>query len=95
MNLELLKEKNLLMYEDAVETGAKNLDNMMQVLARAQEEIQRYKEQYEKEESAESKAKILSWAVNYMASNILGNARFDILVSIAAELMKYNISTKE
>ena len=77
---------NQLQYENNDQRGAECFDHVIDTLRRAVLEVERYKDDYKNQANAKDKADRLSWAVNHMASNVLGNCRLDIMVLVASEL---------
>ena len=55
-------------------------------LERAMRELDRYLDRYEQAESTQDMINNLNWAINELASNILGNARLDMLAHAQAKL---------
>ena len=49
-------------------------------------ELDRYLDRYEQAESTQDMINNLNWAINELASNILGNARLDMLAHAQAKL---------
>ncbi len=68
------------------EDGREALATARKALERALREIDKYTEWYEQAESAQDMAKNLNWAINELASNVLGNARLDMLALAQANL---------
>lgn len=68
------------------EDGREALLTARGALERALREIDKYTEWYEQAESAQDMAKNLNWAINELASNVLGNARLDMLALAQAKL---------
>ena len=55
-------------------------------LERAMRELDMYLDRYEQAESTQDMINNLNWAINELASNILGNARLDMLAHAQAKL---------
>lgn len=70
--------------------GHETLDVVRSVLVRATQELEHYMREYDEAETPRDKARVLNWTVNYMASNILGNARLDMLADAIGRLMLEN-----
>ena len=68
------------------EDGREALLNARGSLERAMRELDRYLDRYEQAESTQDMINNLNWAINELASNILGNARLDILAHAQAKL---------
>ena len=86
----LSRENREWMLKSDVEAGAKVLADAKRVLERAIEEIERYQARYEcatghvARETVE--ASTLSSAANFLTSYVLGNIRFDLMVTYAARI---------
>ena len=68
------------------EDGREALLTARGALERAMREIDRYLDRYEQAENTQEMANNLNWAINELASNVLGNARLDMLAHAQAKL---------
>lgn len=68
------------------EDGREALLNARGSLERAMRELDRYLDRYEQAESTQDMINNLNWAINELASNVLGNARLDMLALAQAKL---------
>ena len=68
------------------EDGREALLTARGALERAMREIDRYLDRYEQAENTQEMANNLNWAINERASNVLGNARLDMLAHAQAKL---------
>ena len=68
------------------EDGREALLTARGALERAMREMDRYLDRYEQAESTQEMANNLNWAINELASNVLGNARLDMLAHAQAKL---------
>ena len=68
------------------EDGREALLTARVALERAMREIDRYLDRYEQAENTQEMANNLNWAINELASNVLGNARLDMLAHAQAKL---------
>ena len=91
MSKNTMNRKNReLMLKSDHEAGAQVLAEAKRVLERATEEVERYQAQYEcatghvARESVE--ASVLSSAANFLTNYVLGNIRFDLMVTYAARI---------
>ena len=66
------------------EDGREALLTARGALERAMREIDRYLDRYEQAENTQEMANNLNWAINELASNVLGNARLDMLAHAQA-----------
>ena len=80
--------------ESAIRDGAEALQRAREALERAVEEIKRYEARYDDTRvetfgatsPMQAKADVLNWALGYIASSILGNARLDLIADAQAKL---------
>ena len=68
------------------EDGREALLTARGALERAMREIDRYLDRYEQAENTQEMANNLNWAINELATNVLGSARLDMLANAQAKL---------
>ena len=72
--------------EQAERNAKEALEQAKATLERTLRELDRYIEQLDSAQTTKDKAKVMSWAINALASNILPNLRLDLLANAQAEL---------
>ena len=70
----------------ALRHGAQALRCMREALEYAAQEIARYEQQFEKADDLDMKAKTLNWAINYICTSVMNNARIELAAAAQAEL---------
>ncbi len=76
--------------ETAQRQGYDALTAAIETLKSATREIERYRENYVIADTPRLEADCLNWAVNHIASNIIGNTRLDLLASAQARITAAN-----
>ena len=84
MKAELIKYQT----EYTVNAGDDALNDVKLCLLRAIREIDSYTERYNSTDSLTDKANQLNYALNYVASSIIGNCRLDMLADRQAKLVQ-------
>lgn len=74
--------------EMAVESGKEALQAAIATLQRATAELERYASNYNNASTPAEKAKVLNWAINHLACNIMPNLRIDLLANAQANLAR-------
>lgn len=69
-----------MLIQQAEANGRDALVNARAALERAMGEIDRYMTSYDQMSGAD-KARVLEWAINYLASSVIPNCRLDMLAS--------------
>jgi hypothetical protein len=90
MKAELIKYQT----EYTVNAGAEALNEVKECLLRAIREIDSYTERYNTTDSLTDKANQLNYALNFVASSIIGNCRLDLLADRQAKLVQMAEITK-
>lgn len=86
--------RNVYETESAITAGREALQHAREVLERAAEEIKRYEARYDgtrtetfgATDPLSNRADVLNWALGYIASSILGNARLDLIADAQSKL---------
>lgn len=70
------------------ENARKTLVDARATLERAIREMDRYLETFDRAEHDRDRASALNWAINYLATSVLGNVRLDLIANQQAKLMR-------
>lgn len=74
--------------EYAVRNGRESLGVARETLARALQEVDHYIEKYEGSDDTAYKAQVLNWTINFLATFVSTNMRFDMLAQSQADLTR-------